>query len=66
MLPLLLVLLLILRLAGSRTLAGITTFDFVLILIISEAVQSALIDNDHSMTNVGATGPGHGSGVIRD
>ena len=45
------VLLLILRLAGSRTLAGITTFDFVLILIISEAVQSALIDNDHSMTN---------------
>jgi uncharacterized membrane protein YcaP (DUF421 family) len=45
------VLLLILRLAGSRTLAGITTFDFVLILIVSEAVQSALIDNDHSMTN---------------
>ena len=45
------VLLLVLRLAGSRTLAGITTFDFVLILIVSEAVQSALIDNDHSMTN---------------
>ena len=45
------VLLLIFRLAGSRTLAGITTFDFVLILIVSEAVQSALIDNDHSMTN---------------
>ena len=45
------VLLLIFRLAGARTLAGITTFDFVLILIVSEAVQSALIDNDHSMTN---------------
>jgi hypothetical protein len=39
------VLLLILRLAGSRTLAGITTFDFVLVLIISEAVQQALIDD---------------------
>ena len=45
------VLLLILRLSGARTLAGITTFDFVLTLIISEAVQSALIDDDHSMTN---------------
>jgi uncharacterized membrane protein YcaP (DUF421 family) len=45
------VLLLILRLAGSRTLAGITTFDFVLVLIISEAVQQALIDDDNSMIN---------------
>jgi uncharacterized membrane protein YcaP (DUF421 family) len=45
------VLLLIFRLAGSRTLAEITTFDFVLVLIISEAVQAALIDQDHSMTN---------------
>jgi uncharacterized membrane protein YcaP (DUF421 family) len=44
-------LLLILRLAGSRTLAKITTFDFVLLLIISEAVQDALIDDDNSMTN---------------
>ncbi len=45
------VLLLILRLAGSRTLAEITTFDFVLVLIISEAVQQAMIDQDNSMTN---------------
>ena len=45
------VLLFILRLAGSRTLAEITTFDFVLILIISEAIQQALIDDDNSMIN---------------
>lgn len=46
-----LVLLLIFRLAGSRTLAEITTFDFVLVLIISEAVQQAMIDDDNSMVN---------------
>jgi uncharacterized membrane protein YcaP (DUF421 family) len=46
-----LVLLLIFRIAGSRTLAEITTFDFVLVLIISEAVQQAMIDDDNSMTN---------------
>jgi uncharacterized membrane protein YcaP (DUF421 family) len=45
------VLLVIFRLAGSRTMAEVTTFDFVLILIISEAVQQAMIDNDNSMTN---------------
>lgn len=44
-------LLLIFRIAGARTLAQITTFDFVLTLIISEAVQQAMIDNDNSMTN---------------
>lgn len=44
-------LLVILRLAGSRTLAEITTFDFILVLIISEAVQQALIDDDNSMVN---------------
>lgn len=45
------VLLIILRVAGSRTMAEITTFDFVLVLVISEAVQQALIDNDNSMIN---------------
>ena len=45
------VLLLIFRIAGSRTMAEITTFDFVLVLIISEAVQQAMIDDDNSMTN---------------
>jgi uncharacterized membrane protein YcaP (DUF421 family) len=44
-------LLLLLRLTGKRTLAQITSFDFVLLLIISEAVQQALIGEDNSMTN---------------
>lgn len=44
-------LLILFRLAGKRSLAQITTFDFVLLLIISETTQNALVDNDHSMTN---------------
>jgi uncharacterized membrane protein YcaP (DUF421 family) len=43
--------LLVLRLTGKRTLAQITTFDFVLLLIISEATQQALIGEDNSMIN---------------
>jgi uncharacterized membrane protein YcaP (DUF421 family) len=43
-------LLLIFRIAGKRTLSHITTFDLVLTLIISEAIQNALTDDDHSMT----------------
>lgn len=46
-------LLIVFRLAGQRTLAQITTFDLVLLLIISEAIQQALIGNDNSMTNAG-------------
>jgi uncharacterized membrane protein YcaP (DUF421 family) len=45
------ILLLIFRLSGKRTLAQITTFDLVLTLIISEAIQQALVDHDHSLTN---------------
>ncbi len=45
------VLLVLFRIVGKRTLAEITTFDFVLLLIISEATQQAMIDNDNSMTN---------------
>lgn len=45
------VLLLLFRIVGKRSLAEITTFDFVLLLIISEATQQAMIDNDNSMTN---------------
>ena len=45
------VLMLLFRLAGKRSLGDITTFDAVLLLIISEAVQQALIDGDESMTN---------------
>lgn len=46
-------LLLVLRLSGKRTLAQVTPFDFVLLLIISEATQQALIDDDNSMINAG-------------
>ena len=46
-----LVLYLLFRLAGKRTLASITAFDFVLLLIVAEAVQQALIGDDQSMTN---------------
>ena len=42
---------LIFRLAGKRTLAQITTFDAVLLLIISEATQAALLSDDNSFTN---------------
>ncbi|HEX9970131.1 MAG TPA: YetF domain-containing protein [Acidimicrobiales bacterium] len=44
-------LLVVFRITGKRSLAQITTFDAVLLLIISEAVQQALIDSDESMTN---------------
>lgn len=39
------------RLSGRRTLAQITTFDFVLLLIIGEATQQALLGEDFSLTN---------------
>jgi uncharacterized membrane protein YcaP (DUF421 family) len=45
------VLLLIFRVSGKRSLAQITTFDFILLLIISEAIQGALNDNDNSLTH---------------
>lgn len=41
----------IFRLAGKRALSETTTFDFVLLLIISETTQSALTDTDNSLTN---------------
>jgi uncharacterized membrane protein YcaP (DUF421 family) len=41
---------LLFRVAGKRTLSEITTFDFVLLLIVSETTQSALVDNDNSLT----------------
>ena len=45
-----LVLLLVFRLAGRRTLMQMTSFDFVLLLIISEACQNAMLGNDYSIT----------------
>jgi uncharacterized membrane protein YcaP (DUF421 family) len=44
-------LLVLFRISGKRSLAQITTFDLVLGLIISEALQQAMIDGDDSMTN---------------
>jgi uncharacterized membrane protein YcaP (DUF421 family) len=44
-------LLLTFRVAGKRTLSENTNFDLVLLLIISETTQQAMVDNDHSMTN---------------
>jgi uncharacterized membrane protein YcaP (DUF421 family) len=44
-------LLIIFRIAGKRSLSEQTTFDLVLALVISEAVQQALLDSDNSLTN---------------
>lgn len=44
-------LLLVFRLTGKRSLDQVTTFDFVLLLIISETTQQALIGEDFSLTN---------------
>lgn len=38
-------LLVLFRIAGRRTLGQMTNFDFVLLLIISEATQNAMIGN---------------------
>lgn len=45
------VLMIIFRISGRRTMSQMTNFDFVLLLIISEATQNAMIGNDYSMTN---------------
>jgi len=44
-------LLILFRIVGRRTLAEMTNFDLVLLLIISEAIQNAMIGNDYSITN---------------
>ena len=46
-------LLVVLRIAGKRTLSETSTFEFVVLLIISETTQQALVDSDNSMTNAG-------------
>lgn len=38
------------RVAGKRTLRDLTTFDFVLLLIVSECTQQGLIGKDYSIT----------------
>ena len=43
--------LVVFRISGKRSLSQITTFDFILLLIISEATQQALLGNDYSIVN---------------
>jgi uncharacterized membrane protein YcaP (DUF421 family) len=45
------VLLVIFRLAGKRTLSEADVFDFLMLLIISETTQQAMVGADHSFTN---------------
>ncbi|MEX2219746.1 MAG: YetF domain-containing protein [Phycisphaerales bacterium] len=44
-------LLIVLRASGRRTLGELTAFDFVLVLIIGEATQQALVGRGYSLTN---------------
>lgn len=44
------VLWIVFRIGGRRTLAEITTFDFILLLIIGDATQQALVGDDFSIT----------------
>lgn len=44
-------LLLVFRISGKRGLGQITTFDFVLLLIVAETTQQALVGEDFSITN---------------
>ena len=43
--------LLVIRLAGKRTLAELSTFDLVVLLIMSEAIQPALVADDTRITS---------------
>src|SRR5690606_6181492 len=39
------------RISGQRSLGQVTTFDFVLLLIIAETTQQALLGDDYSLTS---------------
>jgi uncharacterized membrane protein YcaP (DUF421 family) len=45
------VLLVIVRLSGRRTLAQMTPFDLIIVLVISETTQQAMLGDDFSITN---------------
>jgi uncharacterized membrane protein YcaP (DUF421 family) len=45
-----LVIVVLFRITGKRTMAQVTTVDLVLLLIISEATQQALLGDDYSIT----------------
>ena len=44
-------LLVLFRVTGRRSLGQITTFDFILLLIISEAIQNAMVGTSYSIVN---------------
>jgi uncharacterized membrane protein YcaP (DUF421 family) len=44
-------LMIVFRMAGRRTLTEMTSFDLILLLILSEATQNAMIGNSYSVTN---------------
>lgn len=44
-------LLVVFRISGNRTMSQDDPFTFVLLVIISESIQNALVGNDYSMTN---------------
>ena len=44
------VLWMVFRVGGRRTLAEITTFDFILLLVIGDAAQNALVGDDFAIT----------------
>jgi len=46
-----LALMVLFRISGRRSLAEMTSFDFVLLLVIGEATQQALLGDDFSVTN---------------
>lgn len=46
-----LIMLVVIRISGRRTMAEATPFDFVLILIVAETTQQALLGDDFSLTN---------------
>ncbi|WP_338485019.1 YetF domain-containing protein [Pseudomonas trivialis] len=46
-----LVLMVLFKIAGRRSLAELTTFDLVLLMVIGEVTQQALLGDDFSLTN---------------
>ncbi len=46
-----LVLMVLFKIVGRRSLAELTTFDLVLLMVIGEATQQALLGDDFSLTN---------------
>ncbi|WP_434682173.1 DUF421 domain-containing protein (plasmid) [Pseudomonas sp. R1-18] len=46
-----LMLMILFKIAGRRSMADLNTFDFILLLIIGEATQQALLGDDFSITN---------------